>query len=110
MKVGDLVKHMFDGIYSYGIIIEIHKEQENLVYVRWIGGMDRYHASRDLTVIGKAQVMKVGDMVEWNYSNAGKEIGLITDIKMDDWMCHVCWSCGTRDWYQFSDVKVLVEL
>ena len=54
--------------------------------------------------------MKIGDMVEWNYTNAGKEIGLITDIKVDDWMCHVCWSCGTRDWQQFSDVKVLVEL
>ena len=54
--------------------------------------------------------MKIGDIVEWNHENSGKEIGLITDILMDDYMCHVCWSCGTRDWYQFSNVKVLVEL
>ena len=54
MKVGDLVEHMFDGIYTYGIIMEIHKEQVNLVYVRWIGGMDRYHSITDLTLIGEA--------------------------------------------------------
>ena len=54
--------------------------------------------------------MKIGDIVEWNHANAGKEVGLITDVIVDDYMCHVCWSSGTQDWYQFSNVKVLVEL
>tara|TARA_Y100001938_G_C7886544_1_gene327683 strand:+ start:340 stop:504 length:165 start_codon:yes stop_codon:yes gene_type:complete len=54
MKVGDLVEHMFDGEWQYGIILEIDKDNPNMILVQWLCGRDRYHPRRNLTVIGEA--------------------------------------------------------
>ena len=54
LKVGDLVEHMFDGMWDYGVVLEINKDNKNLILVCWLDGVKRYHVMRDLNLLAEA--------------------------------------------------------
>ena len=53
--------------------------------------------------------MKVGDLVKLARFDNNPLRGVILDVVLDDYSCYVCWTSGSRGWYDMSVVKVVAE-